>query len=108
MLGDLLFGLILNVQVNNFSVILTCLPGLNQYLAADKVSCLSTQHCDCVSSEGSPANSQLYQLSSAVNSLYYHVINQVISYYSTQLQVQGQLYIDRRPKALGQYSLQRT
>ena len=38
--------LMLNVPVNNFSVMLGnfCLPGLNQYYAKDKVSCSRTQH----------------------------------------------------------------
>ena len=45
-----MFVFILDVPVNNFSVILD-LPGLKQYLAADKVSCSRTQHNDSTGGE---------------------------------------------------------
>ena len=53
-----IFGLVLYIPVNNFSVIRTDLPGLNQYLEAvlDRVSCSRTLHSDPTSNEVQTSN----------------------------------------------------
>ena len=64
----ILFVVMLYVPVNNFSVMsrcmVSCIPWLNQYLAADKVSCSRTTHRDSFEARTQSFDPQSTSLSS--------------------------------------------